>query len=133
MTSTISTPTTYTPRAFDVSTPKRTEKGTFLKGTSGNPAGRPKGTKNQITLLRESLELQLREQAAPNLAGVLDKAVELALDGNPGMIKLLLELHMAKSAPEGGKGTEKVAIQINSAGSDRPELKIVNDKPPTED
>lgn len=93
----------------------RTEAGTFPKGVSGNPAGRPKGSKNQITLLKQSLELQLREQAAPNMAAVLDKAVELALEGHPGMIKLLMDLHMSKSTNDDPKASEKVAIQINSA------------------
>lgn len=106
----------------------RTEDGKFPKGVSGNPAGRPKGSKNKITLLRESLELQLREQAAPDMAGVLHKATELALDGNPGMIKLLLELHMSKSAPEGGTGKEKVAITIN-----RPDSASVNQYTQIED
>lgn len=95
---------------------KRTEAGTFPKGVSGNPEGRPKGSKNQITLLKQSLELQLREQAAPDLGKVLEKAIELALEGNPAMIKLLLELHMSKNTSDDPKAAEKVAIQINSHG-----------------
>ena len=105
---------------------ERREDGTFAKGKSGNPAGRPKGSKNQITLLKQSLELQLREQAAPNLAGVLDKAVELALEGHPGMIKLLLEMHMSKGTGDDVKGSEKVAIQINSASAAPPSLKVID-------
>lgn len=94
----------------------RKEDGTFPKGVSGNPAGRPKGSKNAITLLKQSLELQLREQAAPDIGAVLDKAVEMALDGHPGMIKMLVELHMSKSTNDEAKASEKVAIQINSHG-----------------
>ena len=86
----------------------------FEKGKSGNPAGRPKGSKNAITLLKQSLELQLREQAAPDLGGVLDKCMELALDGDRQMIKLLLELHMSKGIAEETARPERVAIQINS-------------------
>jgi hypothetical protein len=33
----------------------RDEKGRFLEGVSGNPEGKPKGSKNQLTLLEEAL------------------------------------------------------------------------------
>ena len=101
----------------------RTEEGQFPKGVSGNPKGRPPGSKNKITLLRQSLELQLREQAAPDLPGVMEKAVELAMEGDRSMIKLLLELHMSKSAPEGGTGEKAPSITINAPGI--PEIKDV--------
>jgi len=87
----------------------------FKKGVSGNPAGRPKGSKNAITLLKHSLELQLRGQAAPDMGAVMDKAVELALEGNPNMIKMLLEMHVSKGTTDEAQGSERVAIQINSA------------------
>lgn len=92
------------------------KKGTFVTGVSGNPSGRPKGSKNQITLLRQSLELQLREAAAPDMLGVLQKAVELAKEGDRTMIKLLLELHMSKQAQDADHAQEKVEINITSTG-----------------
>ena len=101
-------------------------KGQFPKGVSGNPAGRPKGSKNAITLLRQSLELQLREQAGPDMGSVLEKCIELALDGDTRMIKLLLDLHMTKGGNDEAKGGEKVAIQINSAPTaPTPEITII--------
>lgn len=103
--------------------------GKFPKGVSGNPAGRPKGSKNAITLLKQSLELQLRDQASPDMAAVLDKAVELALEGHPGMIKMLIELHMSKQHGEESTGGEKVAIQINSAPVATPEITIIEEIP----
>lgn len=93
---------------------QRTEAGTFPKGVSGNPHGRPKGSKNQITLLRQSLELALREQASHDISEVLGIAIEKAKAGDNAMIKLLLEMHMSKSTSDDAKATEKVAIQINS-------------------
>ena len=112
---------------------ERQKDGKFVKGKSGNPAGRPKGSKNAITLLKQSLELQLREQAAPNMEAVLEKAVELALEGHPGMIKLLLDMHLSKGTNEDAKGSEKVAIQINSApGAPKPVI-IDNDTGDTSD
>lgn len=95
---------------------KRGEDGTFQKGQSGNPVGRPKGSKNKITLLKQSMELMLREQAAPDIGAVMEKAVEMALDGDRTMIKLLLEQHMSKGVTDDAKVSDKVAIQINQTG-----------------
>ena len=55
----------------------------FLKGCSGNPAGRPLGSKNKCTQFRELLEDDL-----PALVSVLrDKA----LDGDMNAMRLVLE------------------------------------------
>ena len=55
----------------------------FLKGCSGNPAGRPLGSKNKCTQFRELLEDDL-----PALVSVLrDKALE----GDMNAMRLLLE------------------------------------------
>lgn len=55
----------------------------FTKGQSGNPAGRPVGSKNKCTQFRELLEDDL-----PALVSVLrDKA----LDGDMNAMRLLLE------------------------------------------
>ena len=94
---------------------ERRPDGTFQKGKSGNPLGRPKGSKNQITLLKQSLELQLREQAEPEMAAVLQMAIELAKQGDKQMIKLLLDAHLSKGINEDAKAADRVAIQINAA------------------
>lgn len=109
--------------------PVRAEDGKFLPGKSGNPAGRPKGSKNQITILKQSLELMLREQAAPDMAGVLDKAIELAKEGNVAMIKLLLEMHMSKGVSDDKEAKEKLAIQINTgspAPAKQPDARVID-------
>ena len=55
----------------------------FVKGQSGNPAGRPIGSKNKCTQFRELLEDDL-----PTLVSVLrDKALE----GDMNAMRLLLE------------------------------------------
>jgi hypothetical protein len=93
---------------------KRTNDGRFAPGQSGNPDGRPKGSKNQITLLKESLEVALRERSEPKMLQVMDKALELALAGDRTMLRLLLQLHMSSGATQNeGKGIEKVSININ--------------------
>ena len=58
--------------------------GRWAKGTSGNPGGRPKGSRNQATLAMESL----LEGAAEKL---INKALELALEGDMAALKLCLE------------------------------------------
>ena len=86
----------------------------FPEGTSGNPAGRPKGSKNKITLLKQMLEVQLREASQSRMPEVLDKAFELALQGDRTMLKLLLELHMSKGIADMEKASEKVEINITT-------------------
>lgn len=103
---------------------ERRPDGTFQKGKSGNPLGRPKGSKNAITLIKQSLELALREQAAPELGEVLAVAIEKAKAGDNQMIKLLLEMHVSKGTSDEVKGGEKVAIQINAMPTQ--DKKVVN-------
>ena len=55
----------------------------FLKGCSGNPAGRPLGSKNECTQFRELLEDDL-----PALVSVLR---DNALDGDMNAMRLVLE------------------------------------------
>jgi hypothetical protein len=86
----------------------------FPEGTSGNPSGRPKGSKNKITLLKQMLEVQLREAAKVDMPAVLQKATELALQGDRTMLKLLLELHMSKGYATDEKASEKVEINIST-------------------
>jgi hypothetical protein len=87
----------------------------FKPGVSGNPNGRPKGSKNQITLLKESMELMLREEAAQSdLLEVMRTALDLAKKGDRAMIKLILELHMSKgTTQDNSQAAEKVQININ--------------------
>ncbi len=53
-------------------------------GQSGNPKGRPQGSKNKTTLVVEAL-MQGKAEA------VTQKAVELALEGDAAMIRVILD------------------------------------------
>ena len=55
----------------------------FIKGTSGNPAGRPSGIKDKRVLFAETLN--------NHKDALLDKAMAMALDGNEQLLRLLLE------------------------------------------
>ena len=59
----------------------------FAKGESGNPKGRPRGSKNKIPALLAAL-------VESNVEAIGEKAIELALAGNPGMIKFFLSRHI---------------------------------------
>lgn len=62
---------------------KRTSGGRFAKGVSGNPKGRPQGSRNKSTQLLEALEADLERQVS--------KLLELALAGDPTALKIYWE------------------------------------------
>jgi hypothetical protein len=61
----------------------RKSNGQFTKGTSGNPSGRPPGSRNRVTLLVEGLLGGEAEQ-------LTRKAIELALEGDIQALRLCL-------------------------------------------
>jgi hypothetical protein len=67
-----------------MTTQNRTNKGRFARGNSGNPSGRPPGSRNQSTLLMESL---LQGEAEK----LTRKAMELAMDGDTQALRLCLD------------------------------------------
>ena len=62
----------------------RTKDGQFKKGASGNPSGRPPGSRNRATLLAEHLLEGESEQ-------LVSKAIKLAKKGNVHALRLCLE------------------------------------------
>lgn len=48
------------------------------------------------------------------MAAVMQKAVDLALEGDRSMIKLLIELHVSKQSQDETSAADKVTIQISS-------------------
>lgn len=55
----------------------------FKPGQSGNPSGRPKGVKDKRATFKLMIE--------PCRMLLVQKAIDMALDGNEAMLKLLLE------------------------------------------
>ncbi|QBQ53083.1 DUF5681 domain-containing protein [Nitrosococcus wardiae] len=73
----------------------------FKPGKSGNPAGRPKGTKDKRTEFRELLR--------PHAPDLIKKAVEMALEGDATALKLCLDKLIPNLRPQ----AEPVSIQFN--------------------
>ena len=65
----------------------------FQKGQSGNPAGRPRGSRNKASIrMQEMLEQKLEE--------LVDKLVKIALAGNIGALRLCLDRLLRARANE---------------------------------
>jgi hypothetical protein len=64
--------------------PQKAHSSKWGKGTSGNPAGRPRGSRNKVTVLVE----QLLENQAEEL---VQKAIASALEGDPHTLRLFID------------------------------------------
>jgi hypothetical protein len=67
----------------------RSERGQFAKGCSGNPAGRPKGSRNRAALLAEAL-LEGEAEA------LVRKLIEEALAGDRSLLKFCVQQILGK-------------------------------------
>lgn len=75
----------------------------YLRGQSGNPAGRPKGAKNTSTVLRAKL--------SKGLPRILSKLTALALEGDTAAMKMVLDRVLPTLRPV------SAAVQIPGAQS----------------
>lgn len=66
------------------------------KFISGNP-GRPKGSKNRITLLKAVLEEGFRADNDDRIRAVLDQVLDAALSGDKTAMKMVWEAAISKS------------------------------------
>lgn len=99
----------------------------FQPGKSGNPAGRPKGSRNKVTLMKIALEGELRTQLGPHMAEILAQAIQMAKAGDASMIKLLVDktVPTTKASDDEAEAKEKIQIYIGRL-PDRKEETVVN-------
>jgi uncharacterized protein DUF5681 len=83
----------------------------FTKGVSGNPAGRPIGSRNMATEMAQAL---LDGEAD----ALVRRCVELALDGNPAAMKLCLE----RLVPRRGRAVKLDMPEIATAADIAPAI-----------
>lgn len=111
--------TTTTPMSCDSqqqSVPQRDAQGRFVKGSSGNYAGRPKGKKNELTELKQDLEIAVRKNLTSNkISSIVDAMIQKALEGNVGAAKVILDKVVSNAkeiedAQESGGGL-KIVIE----------------------
>ncbi len=84
----------------------------FKPGESGNPAGRPKGSRNTQTQLLKLLE--------PHAENLINKMVEEVLEGEPNALRLCIERLLPKAKhkaienciPVSEKGNYSLSIEF---------------------
>lgn len=64
--------------------------GKFVKGVSGNPKGKPKGSKSRTTIIKQAMEEALTRDAAEAFNDIVDQAISMARAGDKDMIKFVL-------------------------------------------
>ena len=103
----------------------RNAKGQYIAGKSGNPEGRPKGSKNRITFLKMATEEAWRERNQERLDTVLDMILGEALDGDKAARKMIFDAivskaNVAEDKAAGNKQEIKVHRMIVNQG-EKPE------------
>jgi hypothetical protein len=63
---------------------ERDQQGRWPRGVSGNPSGRPAGSRNKMTLLVQSA-------LEDNAAALISKTIALALEGDPTALRLCID------------------------------------------
>jgi hypothetical protein len=85
-----------------VPTESRDIDGTYLKGVSGNPAGRPPGSRNIQRQLEDAVrEYVVHPDRIRRVRKVIDRLLQKAEDGHVGAAKLLLDKIVPNATPEG--------------------------------
>jgi len=98
----------------------RDESGQFLEGVSGNPKGRPVGSRSKLVKIKEKLEIAVREGIdADRIKRIVIKMANLAEDGDVKAARLILDKFMSSGAasedPEDPQQHRGITIKIVNA------------------
>ena len=95
----------------------RGKNGRFTKGKSGNPLGRPKGSKNIVTIQKLMVEEAFRATDSDDMAKVLSLIVHQALEGDKASQKLIWDANVSKQSVTQDKAAGlKEAIRVRVVG-----------------
>ncbi len=95
---------------------QRDDNGRFVQGHSGNPAGKPLGTRNKTTMVKEFIEQALTNELAEDAIEIMETAILKAKNGDNAMIKFLLGdiLSEVRREAAGNKGSGAVVVTVNN-------------------
>lgn len=92
---------------------ERDNKGQFIKGSSGNPAGRPLGARNKIIRQKLALEAAVRDNVSPNeIQKLLKVMMAEALAGNTAAGKYILDKFLSNAKVEEEADANDKGIQV---------------------
>lgn len=96
----------------------------FQKGRSGNPLGRPKGSKNKTTILREAMQQKADRMLSKEVPQVLAVVIRAAKGGDMSAAKMILDRAVpVKKADDGDDGSGKQLVQITIQNLTAPDEK----------
>jgi hypothetical protein len=102
--------------------------GQWIEGASGNPKGRPKGSKNRITVLKMQTEEAWRDRNAERLDILLDMILQDALDGDRGARKMIFDAVISKANVQEDKAAgQKQTITVHRMNVTQPTKEEDND------
>lgn len=102
----------------------RTAEGQYVEGTSGNPKGRPKGSKNRITILKMATEESWRERNSYRLEQLLDIILDDALAGDKSARKMIFDALVSKANVQEDKSAgqkQTITVHRMEVRSDKPQ------------
>jgi hypothetical protein len=88
----------------------------FVKGTSGNPRGRPEGSRNKATILAQGL-------LDADVVQLVSKVKQLALEGDPQMLKVWLDRTVAPRREQQVDLTVRNEARVDLSGLSLEELR----------
>lgn len=98
----------------------RDEGGKFLEGVSGNPAGRPAGSRSKLVKVKEKLDLAVRENvSAERIYRIVSKIADMAEAGDVKAATLIFKTFLSQASaqedPEDPQQSRGITIRIENA------------------
>ncbi len=109
----------------DKGTLVRSSNGQFVAGQSGNPKGRPKGSKNKISELKLLTEQAVRSGNLEDMISVCQQIIGKALDGDSRAEKMVWDAMMSKASQTEDKTAgkkQKIEVGVMNVTQESPSI-----------